>query len=297
MKKILIIGQHGQVSTYLQRGFAALSASSKIEIQVASRDQLDLAKPQELAAQLAQFDVDLIINPAAYTAVDLAEEERDLAFAVNRDSVSELANFAAAKGLPFIHFSTDYVFAGDANKPYKEKDVTGPTGVYGESKLAGEEAILASDAQALILRTAWVYSNHGKNFYKTMLALAENRTEISVVADQIGAPTYAGSIAQCVIELAQQILSQGGLDESQRGIYHFTCTGQTSWHGFAEQIFALNNITQMKVKPISTAEFPTPARRPAYSVLNTQKLTDTFSVSLPDWQQALALCVAETSEN
>jgi dTDP-4-dehydrorhamnose reductase len=289
MKRILIIGQNGQVSTYLQRALNGLAT-----VLVANREQLDLSKPDEITDKLENFDVDLIINPAAYTAVDLAEQERDLAYTVNHDAVRQLATVAVTRQIPLIHFSTDYVFSGDAKKPYTECDATGPTGVYGASKLAGEQAILDSGAPAIILRTAWVYSNHGKNFYKTMLTLAQNRDELSVVADQVGAPTFAGNIAENCAQLALKILDQGGIPESQRGIYHFTCQGQTSWHGFAQQIFELHNNQKIVVHPITTSDFPTPARRPAYSVLDNQRLLDTFALRLPSWQEGLKACVAET---
>lgn len=287
MARVLVIGQNGQVSTYLQRVLPRVA-----KLVVAGRDQLDLAKPELVGAALDQFEVDIVINPAAYTAVDLAEQESELAYAINRDSAGEIAKWCAAKGIPLIHYSTDYVFDGDSDKPYVETDTPAPTGVYGASKLAGEQAILDSGASALILRTSWVYSNHGKNFYKTMLGLAESRNELSVVADQIGSPTYAGSIAQATTEIVEQLLAGKELNS---GVYHFTCQGQTSWHGFAQGLFGANGITSMQVNPIPTSEYPTPAKRPAYSVLSTQKLQDEFGVSLPLWPQALEDCVQETN--
>lgn len=288
MKNILVIGQNGQVSTYLQRAMPAES------LRVANRELLDLSKVDQVQASLAELAPDLIINPAAYTAVDLAESETELAYAINRDAVSEIAQYAASHQVPLIHFSTDYVFPGDADKPYKETDVTGPTGAYGASKLAGEKAVLESGAPAVILRTAWVYSNHGKNFYRTMLNLAESRDELSVVADQVGAPTYAGSIAEATKRLVEIILEQGGLQEGQSGVYHFTCTGQTSWCEFARAIFVENEVTNITVNPIATADYPTPAKRPAFSVLDCSKLKSVFGISLPHWGTALAQCAAET---
>lgn len=292
MHKILLIGQNGQVTTYLQRAFA--SANNGYEVEVAGREQLDLTKVTDIASALKASKPKLIINPAAYTAVDLAEKEQEAAFTINRDAVAEIAAYCAKTETPLIHFSTDYVFAGDAKTPYLETDTPAPTGVYGQSKLEGEQAILDSGAPALILRTAWVYSNHGKNFYNTMLSLAETRNELSVVADQIGAPTYAGSIADATKSLAELILNQGGLNQEQLGVYHFCCQGQTSWCDFARAIFVENEVNTITVSGISTEEYPTPAQRPAYSVLNLDKLTQTFGVSLPHWGTALAHCASET---
>jgi len=261
MKRILLIGKNGQVSTYLQR---ALKGDYKLI--VVGREQLDLSQPQTVENALSELTPDLIINPAAFTAVDLAEEEAVAAFTINRDSVTEIALYAKQTNTPLIHYSTDYVFSGDADAPYLESDETGPTGVYGQSKLEGEQAILDSGAPALILRTAWVYSNHGKNFYKTMLSLSESRDELSVVDDQIGAPTYAGSIAEATAKLVATIRA----------------------------LFRENGITKMTVNGIPSSDYPTPAQRPAYSVLDGKKLQAVFDVSLPHWGTALAQCAAET---
>ena len=289
MKKILLIGQNGQVTTYLQRVL-----SGDYIVEVAPRSSLDLTKLDAIASVLKSYSPDLIINPAAYTAVDLAEQEHEAAFQINRDAPAEIAKYCGANNTPLIHFSTDYVFSGDAKAPYSELDETAPTGVYGQSKLEGEQAILNSGAPAIILRTAWVYSNHGKNFYRTMLNLAKNRDELSVVADQVGAPTYAGSIAHATKELAELILNQGEIKPEQVGVYHFTCQGQTSWCEFAKAIFIENDVNGMMVHGISTKEYPTPAKRPAYSVLNLDKLKQTFDIALPHWGTALAHCTAET---
>ncbi len=287
MKKVLLIGQNGQVTTYLQRVL-----KGNYQLVVAGREQLDLVKVGDIHAVLRTVAPDLIVNPAAYTAVDQAEQEQELAFTINCDAVAEIADYCAQTATPLIHFSTDYVFAGDADKPYTEQDSPAPTGVYGQSKLAGEEAILKSAAPALILRTSWVYSTHGKNFYKTMLSLSESRNELSVVADQIGAPTYAGSIADATKKLIDQILEQDGIAAEQIGVYHLSCQGQTSWADFADEIFARHQIA-VTVNSIPSSDYPTPAKRPAYSVLDGTKLLTTFAVSLPDWQLALQACVSE----
>lgn len=288
MKTVLIIGQNGQVSTYLQRAL-----KGEYKVVVAGRAELDLSLPSQVQASLQRLNPSVIINPAAYTAVDLAEEESELAYLINRDSVAQLAAYCKNTDTPLVHFSTDYVFDGQSKIAYTEIDSPAPNGVYGASKLAGESAIIASGARAIILRTSWVYSNHGKNFYKTMLTLAESRDELSVVADQIGAPTYAGSIAQACQQLLDIILRQGGIPPEQSGVYHFSCAGETSWANFAKAIFAQNKINKMVVHPISTDQYPTPAKRPAYSVLDGGKLQATFGITLPTWQKALSDCVAD----
>lgn len=288
MKKILIIGQNGQVSSYLQQ-----QLQGDYELLVASRAQLDLLKVEQIKDALVALQPTVIINPAAYTAVDLAEQEEAQADAINHLAVAQIAEYCAQTQTPLIHFSTDYVFDGTAQKAYVETDKPNPTGVYGATKYAGEQAILNCNAPAVILRTSWVYSNHGKNFYKTMLALAESRNELSVVADQVGSPTYAQSIAIATAELLDIILAQGEIRPEQMGLYHFTCGGETSWCDFAKAIFEKNQITNMQVNPILTEQYPTPAKRPAFSVLDNSKLQSTFGVSLPDWQTALDACVAE----
>lgn len=288
MSRVLIIGQNGQVTTYLQRVLVGY------DLIVAGRDELDLSEVATIQAKLESMQPDIIVNPAAYTAVDKAEEEVDDAYIINRDAVAEIARYSAKHNVPLVHFSTDYVFAGDADSPYMESDATGPTGVYGASKLAGEQAILTASAPAIILRTAWVYSNHGKNFYNTMLALADSRDELSIVSDQIGAPTYARSIAEGCKQLIDIITHQKAILPEQRGIYHFTCAGQTSWAEFARSLFLENDITSVKVTPIPSKDYPTPAKRPAYSVLSGEKLADVFGIALPHWGTALAQCAAET---
>ncbi len=291
MATILIIGQHGQVSSYLQK---VLADSNLGKVLVADREKLDLMKLDQIQSVLSELQVDVIVNPAAYTAVDLAEQEEESADKVNHLAVAQIADFCAKTTTPLIHFSTDYVFDGESKQAYVESDIANPTGVYGKTKLAGEQAILNSSAPALILRTSWVYSNLGKNFYKTMLALAETRSELTVVADQIGSPTYAESIAKATVELLDIILRQGEIKTTQTGVYHFTCGGETSWYDFAKNIFAQNDIHSMTVSPIPTEQYPTPAKRPAFSVLNNGKLLETFGISLPDWHSALVTCVSET---
>lgn len=292
MSKILIVGQNGQVSTYLQRALAG-----GYDIHVASRDELDLSEVSSIYSALQKIGPTLIVNPAAYTAVDAAEQDSDAAFSINRDGVAELARYSKETQTPLIHFSTDYVFSGDATSPYVESDVVAPTGVYGQSKLEGEQAVMKIGAPALILRTSWVYSNHGKNFYKTMLSLTAQRDELSVVNDQVGAPTYAGSIASATKQLIDIVVQQGSVLPEQVGVYHFTCQGQTSWADFAKAIFVENEVSKMAVTGIPSSDYPTPAKRPAFSVLSTQKLLKVFEVSLPHWGTALSQCAAETKSS
>jgi len=289
MKSVLLIGQNGQVTTYLQRILC-----DDFKLIVAGRSQLDLSKVDSIRAALQSLNPDIIVNPAAFTAVDMAEQESELAFCINQDAVAEIAAYSADSDTPLIHFSTDYVFAGDASVPYVESDDPAPTGVYGASKLAGEQAIVMSGAPAIILRTSWVYSNHGKNFYQTMLNLSQSRSELSVVADQFGAPTYAGSIADATRALLQIIDRQGELKPSQKGVFHFSCGGQTNWCDFAKSLFVANGVNHMVVNAISTSEYPTPAKRPAFSVLDCAKLKREFGIALPQWQSALQDCAAET---
>ena len=291
MRKVLVLGQNGQVSHYLQN---ALSVD--YDLHVSSRDELDLSNTARIAGYLKQISADVIINPAAYTAVDKAEEESELAFKINRDAVKEIASYCASTNTPLIHFSTDYVFSGNADKAYLESDKTEPKSVYGQSKLEGEQMIIQSGAPALILRTAWVYSNQGTNFYKTMLRLAQERTELSIVNDQFGSPTYAGSIAKITKTVLDQVIKQGGIGDLQKGIYNLTCQGKTSWYEFAKRIFQLHGHHQLEVKGIPSNEYPTPAQRPAFSVLNGDKLQSVFGVRLPSWDDALQECVMQTKQ-
>jgi dTDP-4-dehydrorhamnose reductase len=289
MQSVLIIGQSGQVSTYLQERL-----SGDYRVDVAGRDRVDLADRRSIKDALKSFSPTLIVNPAAFTAVDSAEDESEMAFAVNAEAVAEIAEYCAENNTPLIHFSTDYVFDGEADSAYTEEDVPAPTGVYGASKLAGEQAIIDSDAPAIILRTSWVYSNVGKNFYKTMLSLSESRAELSVVGDQIGSPTFAGSIADACGALITKVLDQGEIASEQKGVYNLSCEGETSWAGFAQAIFTAHGKSKMVVKSITTAEYPTPTKRPAYSVLSGAKLANVFGVELPDWHKGLEDCVNET---
>jgi dTDP-4-dehydrorhamnose reductase len=247
---------------------------------------------------IRQIKPDLIVNAAAYTAVDKAESEQDLAYAVNAEAPLALAKEARRLGITLVHYSTDYVFDGSQFSAYAETDAPKPLGVYGASKHAGEELVKASGADHLILRTSWVYGLRGKNFLLTMQRLAREREKLSVVADQFGAPTWARSIADATAQMLALWLSPGATaDDRQRlsGVYQLTCGGRTSWHGFAEAILQNMQARGEKIpalKAITTAEYPTPAQRPANSVLSNEKLQQTFGIRMPAWQEALALCLA-----
>ena len=284
--RLLLLGGNGQVGRELRRSLPALG-----ELVVATRDGAgadavaDFDAPGSLAALVARVAPDVVVNAAAYTAVDRAETDADAAFRVNAEAPAAIATACAAAGALLLHYSTDYVFDGRAVRPYREDDPTSPLGVYGASKLAGEQAIRASGARHAILRTAWVYAAHGKNFLLTMLRLAGERDELRVVADQVGAPTPASWIADATAAVISH-----GVDQS--GTWHLTAGGETSWHGFAEAIIdeahALGLIERKpRVVAIPTSDYPTPAQRPAYSVLDTTRLRRDFSIVPPEWREGL----------
>ena len=289
-KKILLTGVNGQV------GHALKTRLLQCELFALPREQLDLSKVHDIRRMVREIKPDLIINPAAYTAVDKAETEPELAYAINATAPQILAEEAARLKAAFIHFSTDYVYDGTKAAPYVEDDTTNPVSVYGKSKLAGEEAIRAVGLPHLILRTSWVYGAYGKNLLKTILRLASERDNLRIVADQFGAPTSSESIAEGVVKLVN--VWQPDL-ENQTGVYHFTNAGSTSWHGFACEI--INEYNRMatsrdwpalkvnidNIMAIATADYPTPAMRPANSRLDNTKLKQMFNLELPSWQQGL----------
>ena len=286
--KILITGQHGQVSRELQRRLQDLGA-----LIVLGRDQLDLANPSQIRQQIRAHRPDLIINAAAHTAVDQAESEPDVAFAINAIAPGILAEEAKALGIPLIHYSTDYVFDGSKPAPYTEADTPNPLGVYGQSKLAGEQAIAAVGGEHLILRTSWVYSSHGKNFLLTMQRLLQEKPQMRIVADQIGAPTWAGSIASSTRTLIERW--QAG-EPGEWGVYHLTAGGETSWFGFAQAIgehLRQQGKACADLEPIPSSAYPTPAKRPLNSRLDCTRLQQQWHVSQPHWQDALRECLAQ----
>ena len=285
--KILLLGQHGQVSRELQ-----LLLESHHELIVLGREQLDLADTERLRDAVRRLQPQLIINAAAHTAVDAAESEPEAAFAINATAPGVLAEEAAALDVPFIHYSTDYVFDGSKASAYDESDAPNPLGVYGRSKLAGEQAITAVGGKHLILRTSWVYSLHGRNFLLTMQRLLQEREQLSVVADQVGAPTWAGSIAAATVQLIERWQNA---QTAAWGVYHFTARGETAWFGFAEAIAAqlqAQGKTVAQLTPIATTQYPTPARRPLNSRLDCSRLERDWGVRLPEWHDGLLQCLS-----
>jgi dTDP-4-dehydrorhamnose reductase len=287
--KILLLGQHGQLSRELQASLGHLA-----ELSVFGRAQLELSQPEQLRRQLQTLQADLIVNAAAHTAVDRAESEPELAFAINAVAPGILAERAAELGVPLIHYSTDYVFDGSKPTPYTEQDATNPLNVYGRSKLAGEQAIQAVGGAHLILRTSWVYSLHGSNFLLSMQRLLQERDSLNVVADQIGAPTWAGSIAQATGQLIEHWRAGR---PGPWGVYHLTGLGETSWFGFAKAIaehLRAQGKRACEPTPIPSSAYPTPAQRPLNSRMDCSRLQRDWAIQLPTWQQALADCLAET---
>lgn len=285
--KILVTGSNGQVGHEFKR----LAEESCHDWVCLDRHGLDISDEQHVADVMARERPDVVINCAAYTAVDKAESEPDKAFAINAYGAANLAKACQAHGAALIHISTDYVFAGDTLTPYQESDPTGPTGIYGESKLSGEQSIAEYLERHIILRTAWVFGAHGNNFVKTMLRLGAERDELGVVADQWGAPTSASGIASCCLAIAEAIAEKKST-EIPWGIYHFTGAPYTSWHGFAEQIFkdavAIGLLNKApKLNAISSDQFPTPAKRPSNSRLACDKLTGVFDVAPDNWHDQL----------
>lgn len=282
---ILITGGSGQLGDAL----AKLCTAQGIAFKAVSRPAFDFERPETVEACFTAAKPDLVVNAAAYTAVDKAESDVAAATAGNHTGPLALAKLCERAGIPFIHVSTDYVFDGNKGAPYVETDPTGPTGVYGATKRDGEEAILATGAQAIILRTAWVYAAHGKNFARTMLNAGRRMPLLRVVADQRGTPTAAPDLAAAILAIAAKIQATGW-DQQYRGIFHATGGGETTWHGFASAIFAeaaKTGYAAPEVQPINTADWPTPTRRPPDSRLDGAKLAAVFGVALPAWQESL----------
>ena len=299
MNTILLLGANGQ----LGRSFLEQGESAPGKVIAASRDgarydggpaeTADLSSPRSLPPLLDRLRPDIIINAAAYTAVDRAEQEEALATAVNGEAVDVIAHWAAAHLALVVHYSTDYVFDGHATTPYPVDAPTAPLGAYGRSKLAGEQALQSSGAAYLLLRTAWVYAPHGHNFLRTMLRLGAEREELRVVADQYGAPTSTDLIVQATLA-ALRAWQQADTTEraAMQGVHHLVASGHTSWHGFASAIFEKAHARGLiarapRVQPITTAEYPTPAQRPAWSVLDNQGFQQRFGYALADWQEGL----------
>ena len=288
--RIVVTGTKGQLAQSL-----LASATADISLIAVGRLSLDFERLQSIAPALAAADPDVIVNAAAYTAVDQAETEEARAFRINATAAGAVAAAAKKLGVPVIHLSTDYVFDGTASTPYRETDATSPINAYGRSKLAGESNVATAHPDHVILRTSWVYSPFGQNFVKTMLRLGETRDTISVVADQHGSPTSAQDIARAIVAIAKRLNESPG-DASLRGLFHMTGSGETTWAQFAQAILddaATHGRNRVNVVPIAAAEYPTAAARPQNSRLNCDKLAQIYGLRLPDWRASTRACVAQ----
>lgn len=293
---VLVFGGNGQVGRELLRalvplgGIVAATRSGRL-FDGRTCETADLDQPDSLPALLDRLQPRIVVNAAAYTAVDRAEQEPELAFRANAEAPAAIARWCAVHGVQMVHYSTDYVFDGRGKRPYREDDATGPLGVYGASKREGEEAIIASGARHMIFRTAWVYASHGRNFLQTMLRLGAERERLGVVADQVGTPTPAAMIA----DVTAQVLRSGA---SRSGLWHLTASGRTSWHGFAEAIFeravATGLLARMpQVDALESSQYPTAASRPSWSCLDNHRLQEDFGIVPPAWQEGLDRVIAE----
>jgi len=290
MTKILLTGITGQVGQELQQTLGSLG-----ELIGVGRQEFDLTQSDQIKQKIAEVKPDVIVNAAAYTAVDKSESESELAIAINGDAPAAMAQAAQDIGATLLHISTDYVFNGESHTPYLETDQTAPLGMYGKSKLIGEEGVRNNCDRHLILRTAWVYGSRGHgNFVKTMLRLGKDREELKVVADQVGSPSWSYDIALAITQLVAKSLNESEV----QGTYHYTNSGICSWYDFAVAIFAeakqLGYPLQIaRVLPITTADYPTPTQRPAYSVLSKVKITDTLGIYPPHWRESLVKMLAQ----
>lgn len=292
--RIVVTGRHGQVAQALHERAAGTTAA----IVLLARPEIDLTRPSDIETALSAVEPDAVVNAAAYTAVDQAESESDLAYAINAEGAGAVARAAAKLGVPVVQLSTDYVFDGTAERPYRETDPTNPLSVYGASKLAGERAVADAAPDHAVLRTSWVYGPSGKNFVRTMLALARQRDELRVVCDQVGSPTSALDIADGVLGVVRNLLAEPTRSDL-RGIFHMTADGTATWAAFAEAIFAASRAAggpSAKVIPIPTTEYPTPARRPANSRLDTSAIAAAHGIRLPLWRQSLQPCIERLLE-
>lgn len=281
--KVLVTGANGQLGWELAQAAGSFPA---FEFVFVDRNAMDLSNPGEFEAVIALFAPDAIINTAAYTAVDKAETETELAHTINAEAVAQLAKIAKQKNIPFITYSTDYVFNGNATTPYLTDTTLAPVNYYGKTKADGEQMALAENPATIIIRTSWVFSSHGNNFVKTMMRLMKDKDALNIVGDQKGRPTFAKDLALATIQIIKA-LNEG---KSIKGIYHYANTGETTWFGFAEKIKALAGLT-CNLTAISTAQFPTPAKRPTYSVLDTQKIENDLGITIPNWETALKQCI------
>jgi len=288
IKTVLVTGQNGQLGQSLK---SLVPQYSQYQFTFTARDELDLSSSQSINSYFEKNKFDLIINCAAYTAVDKAEEQQELADAINHLAVKQLAEISQKNNSILIHISTDYVFDGANCRPYIENDPINPQNTYGLTKLKGEQAIQKTDCDAIIIRTSWVYSEYGNNFVKTMLRLGADRDQLNVIFDQIGSPTYATDLATSILTIADSLNNnQSGFQNEKLALYHFSNEGICSWYDFAKAIFEHSN-TQCEVFPIETKDYPTPAKRPQYSVLNKAKIKQKYQLNIPYWKDSLQICL------
>jgi dTDP-4-dehydrorhamnose reductase len=287
--RLLVFGESGQVATELRR-----RAGPDLDVTALDREAADLGDADACAAKIAACDADVVVNAAAYTAVDRAESEEAIATRINGDAPGAMARAAAARSLPFLHLSTDYVFDGRSDRPWREDDQVNPLGAYARSKLAGERAVTAADGAHAILRTSWVFADHGANFVRTMVRAGAVRDRLTVVADQHGAPTAAADIADALVAIARAFAAGRGVS----GTFHFSGAPPTTWHGFAVEIFRqLRWPRTPEIAAIATEDWPTPTPRPAYTVLDCAKIEKAYGLAQPDWRAALGRVLAELQED
>ena len=292
LPRILLIGANGQVGWELRRSLAPLGEVIAASLDGEYGPRLDLASPESLTRVVQETAPDAVVNAAAYTAVDRAEADATLAHKINAESLRVLGTLLQDRGVPVIHYSTDFVFSGEASRPYREEDEPGPLSVYGSTKLAGEHLLMETGVPAIILRTSWVYGVRGQNFLLTMLRLFAEKDELRVVDDQVGAPTWSRMLAEVTAQTLHRVLHREVDLERVAGLYHVTARGETSWYGFAKAILDASSLG-CKLLPIPSSEYRSPARRPAYSVLDNTKLWDTFGLALPDWRVSLGQCLED----
>ena len=281
MKKILIIGGNGQLGNCLNKLISEYALD--YEFHFTDYDTLDITNQKQINEYFSEYEPHYCINVSAYTAVDLAEQEKEKAFAINAEGVKYLAEACAEKGIDLIHISTDYVFSGDTNIPYSEGDFTNPLSVYGASKLEGENLALENNPKTIIIRTSWLYSEFGKNFVKTMLNLFSTKDELNVVADQFGQPTNANDLAEAIMKIIST-------EEKEYGIFHFSNYSETTWFDFAKKIAELSK-SKIKINPISTEQYPTPAKRPMRSTMCLDKIENSYNIEPKYWENSLEECM------
>jgi dTDP-4-dehydrorhamnose reductase len=289
MHKILITGANGQLGWELGQLAAAYPA---FEFVLVDRSQLDLSFPETFEKIIQTISPDCIINTAAYTAVDKSETEKELSYTVNATAVKALASICKNLAIPFITYSTDYVFDGEATQPYTISTKVDPVNYYGSTKAAGETMAMEANEDTIIVRTSWVFSSHGNNFVKTMMRLMKERAQLNIVADQKGRPTYAKDLAIATMKMIEAM----NAGKSIKGVYHYANQGETTWYDFAAKIKAITGLT-CEVRPIETKDFPTPAKRPAYSVLDTSKIEEDLAIDIRHWEDALESCIKEINAN